>query len=345
VEVAIGTGWRLLVHVDQGSADRVQKGKSTVSRKESQHEQRFLGGIGGRPQELRKLLLEHRMVRIGLLLLVLSLAAFAQEFEVASIRPSSQSAQTQTSAGLTVDGSMVRCSTLDLKLYLQIAYRLKNYQIVAPDWMTSTRWDITAKLPEGSDAKQIPEMMQALLVDRFQMKMHRETREAPVYGLVIGKSGLNMKESPPNPAGNGDENSARSVNAAIGSGAGTTVTYGNGAYFTVGNNRFEGKKLPMNVIADALSRFSDRPVVDMTGLKGNYDFSMEFSPEDFRAMMVRAAIAAGATLSPEVLKLLDASSGDTLFNAVEKLGLKLELRKAPIEALVIDEAQKTPTEN
>ena len=62
-------------------------------------------------------------------------------------------------------------------------------------------------------------------------------------------------------------------------------------------------------------------------------------------MMVRAAIAAGATLSPEVLKLLDASSGDTLFNAVEKLGLKLEPRKAPIEALVIEAAQKTPTEN
>jgi uncharacterized protein (TIGR03435 family) len=83
----------------------------------------------------------------------------------------------------------------------------------------------------------------------------------------------------------------------------------------------------------------------MTGLKGNYDFSMEFSPEDFRAMMIRATIASGTVVPPEVLKLLDASSGDTLVNAVEKLGLKLESRKAPIEMLVIDEAQKTPTEN
>jgi uncharacterized protein (TIGR03435 family) len=72
---------------------------------------------------------------------------------------------------------------------------------------------------------------------------------------------------------------------------------------------------------------------------------MEFSPEDFRAMMVRAAIASGATVAPEVLKLVDASSVDTLFNAVEKLGLKLDGRKAPIEILVIDEAQKIPTEN
>jgi uncharacterized protein (TIGR03435 family) len=72
---------------------------------------------------------------------------------------------------------------------------------------------------------------------------------------------------------------------------------------------------------------------------------MEFSPEDFRAMMFRAAIAQGTVFPPEVLKLVDASSGDTLFSAVEKLGLKLEPRKAPIEMLVIDRSLKTPTEN
>ena len=76
----------------------------------------------------------------------------------------------------------------------------------------------------------------------------------------------------------------------------------------------------MPIIADALARFADRPIVDVTGLKGNYDFIMEFSPEDFRTMMIRAAIAQGTVLSPEVLKLADASSGDTLFNAVEKRG-------------------------
>ena len=101
----------------------------------------------------------------------------------------------------------------------------------------------------------------------------------------------------------------------------------------------------MSTIADALARFADRPVVDMTDLKGNYDFTMEFSPDDFRAMMIRAAIAQGTVLSPDVLKLVDASSGDTLLNAVGKLGLKLELRKAPIELLVIDQALRTPTEN
>ena len=284
-----------------------------------------------------------KLIRTVALVLLPSLLVFGQEFEVASIKPSAPNAQGPASAGLHIDGAMVRYSSLSLKLYLGMAYGLKNYEISAPDWMTSERWDITAKLPDGSDQKQIPEMLQALLRDRFQMKMHRETKEFPVYGLIIGKRELKLKEPPADPAAEGGE---QSVNVATSvSGAGTTVTYGNGSYFTLDDNKFKGKKLPMAIIAGALARFADRPVVDMTDLKGSYDFTMEFSPEDFRAMMIRAAIAQGSVVSPEVLKLVDASSGDTLFNAVEKLGLKLESRKAPIEMLVIDQAVKTPTEN
>ena len=286
-----------------------------------------------------------RTVALGLLLAPFSPLVVGQEFEVAAIKPSAQTAQTQTSAGMHIDGSMVRYSALSLKLYLGMAYRLKNYQISAPDWMASERWDITAKLPDGSDTKQIPEMLQTLLRDRFQMKMHRETKELPVYGLIVKKGELKLKESAADPAAV-REPLERSVNvAATGMGSGTVVNYGNGSYFTLGDNKFEGKKLPILIMAEAMARFTDRPVVDMTDLKGNYDFTMEFSPEDFRAMMIRAAIAQGLVLSPEVLKLVDASSGDTLFNAVEKLGLKLEPRKAPIDMLVIDQALKTPTEN
>jgi uncharacterized protein (TIGR03435 family) len=176
--------------------------------------------------------------------------------------------------------------------------------------------------------------------------MHRETKEFPVYGLIIGKGGLKLKESLADPVAEAGETPTQSVNvAAIGGGAGTIVTYGNGSYLTLGDNKFEGKKLPMSTIAAALARFADRPVVDMTDLKGTYDFTMEFSPEDFRAMMIRATVAQGSVVSPEALKLVDASSADTLFNAVEKLALKLEPQKAPIETLVIDQALKIPTEN
>src|SRR5436309_566768 len=99
-----------------------------------------------------------RLLRTVALFFLQALLAFGQEFEVASIKPSAQSAQAQTSAGLNIDGSMVRYSALSLTLYLGMAYGLKNYQISAPDWMASERWDIMAKLPEGSDPKQVPEM-------------------------------------------------------------------------------------------------------------------------------------------------------------------------------------------
>jgi len=282
--------------------------------------------------------------RFAALLLLTPLLILAQQFEVATIKPSGQDVQTQTSAGIHIDGAMVRYSALDLTLYLGMAYKLRNYQIIAPDWMTSGRWDITAKLPDGSTPTQIPDMLQSLLRDRFQMKTHRETRELPVYALIIGKGGLHLNESPPDPD-NAPASPPTSVNAAISANSGTTVTYGNGAYFRFGNSQFEGRKLTVTIIADALARFADRPVIDMTGLTGKYDFNMEFSPEDFRAMMIRAAIASGASIPPEVLKLADASSGDTLFNAVEKLGLKLDRRKAPIETLVIDQSLRTPTAN
>lgn len=285
-----------------------------------------------------------KVIRTAALFLLPALLVYGQEFEVASIKPSAQSAQAQTSAGLHIDGSVARYSALSLKLYLGMAYNLRNYQISAPDWMASERWDITAKLPDGSDPKQIPQMLQALLRDRFQIKTHRETRELPVYGLITGKGGLKLKESPADPAAG--KPPERSASVATSGAAGNSVTsYGNGSYFTLGGNKFEGKRLSMAIISAALARFADRPVVDMTDLKGNYDFTMEFSPEDFRAMMIRAAIAQGTVVPPEALKLVDASSGDTLFNAVEKLGLKLEPRKAPVEMLVIDQALKTPTEN
>jgi uncharacterized protein (TIGR03435 family) len=286
-----------------------------------------------------------KVIRTAALILLPSLLVFGQEFEVASIKLSAQSAQTQLTAGLHIDGSMVRYSALGLKLYIGMAWRLRDFQISAPDWMTSGRWDITAKLPAGSSPKQIPEMLQALLRDRFQMKMHRETRDLPVYALVPGKGDLKLKQSPDGPAEGGDP-PERSVNVAPGgNGTGTVVNYGNGSYFSFGDNKFEGKKISIATMADVLARFADRPVVDMTNLKGNYDFTMEFSPEDFRVMMIRTAIAQGTVLPPEVLKLADASAGDTLFAAVERLGLRLEPRKAPIEVLVIDQARKMPIEN
>jgi uncharacterized protein (TIGR03435 family) len=103
--------------------------------------------------------------------------------------------------------------------------------------------------------------------------------------------------------------------------------------------------MPVSSLANALSAFMDRPVVDMTNLKGNYDFVLELSPEDFRAMGIRAAMAAGVALPPQAIQMAEAASGDSLSNALDKLGLKLESNRAPLEVIVIDHAEKTPSDN
>ncbi len=213
--------------------------------------------------------------------------------------------------------------------------------------MASERFDIAAKLPTGAAEKEIPEMLQTLLEQRFQMKMHRESKELPVYALVVGKGGAKLQESPADSVPQTQKSGSQDgVNvAASGQASGISINYGNGSYFTFADDRLEGHKLSANAMADVLARFADRAVVNMTDLKGTYDFVLELSHEDFRAMMIRSAISAGVALSPRAIQLAEASSGDSLANALEKLGLKLESRKAPVEVLVIDHIEMAPTEN
>lgn len=292
-------------------------------------------------------------MRLYLLAVISSAALFGQAsaarpaFEVASIKPSAPAGIRQIRVGLHMDGSQVSGASLSVQNLIRIAFRVKNYQISGPDWMASERFDISAKLPAGASEREVPEMLQTMLEDRFQMKMHRESKELPVYGLVMGKGGVKMQESPEDSGQQKQSDQGRSgVNvAASGQAGGVTINYGNGAYFTFADDRLEGHKLSVAAMADVLTRFTDRPVVNMTDLQGNYDFVLELSHEDFRAMMIRSAIAAGVQLSPRAMQLADAASGDSLFAAVEKLGLKLEARKAPVEVLVIDHIEKTPTEN
>jgi uncharacterized protein (TIGR03435 family) len=211
--------------------------------------------------------------------------------------------------------------------------------------MASERFDITAKLPAGGSPKDLRVMLQALLEDRFQIKMHRESKEFPVYGLVLEKGGLKMQESPPD-SPKETQGERRSFDAATTSRpGGITVDYGNGAYFAFADNKIEGRKMTAANLALTLSAFMDRPVVDMTDLKGKYDFVLELSPEDFRAMGIRAAMAAGIALPPQAIQMAEAASGDSLSSALDKLGLKLESRKAPLEVIVIDHAEKTPSDN
>jgi uncharacterized protein (TIGR03435 family) len=267
------------------------------------------------------------------------------EFEVATIRRSAPSPEATVTARAHIDGAQVRWLSLTLKYYMATAYRVKQYQISGPDWISSDRFDISATIPAGVSTTQMPEMLQRLMEDRFQVKMHREKKDFPVYALDIAKGGLKIQANPPDPeAAKADATAPANTNVS-GSAQGISIDFGRGSSYTFANNRFDAKKLTMANVVRALELYTDRPVVDMTDLTGTYDFTLEITAEDYQAMLIRAAVTAGVTLPPGDLRLLDGATLPSLFEALQKVGLKLDARKAPLDVLVIDEARKTPTDN
>jgi uncharacterized protein (TIGR03435 family) len=264
--------------------------------------------------------------------------AARSEFEVASVKASAPlSADGQFSVGVHIDGAMVRCNYLTLRNYLTMAYDVKDYQLIAPDWMGADHFDIVAKRPDGSGDQDLRGMVASLLADRFKLVMHRETRDLPAYALVVGKGGLKIKELPPD-AESADTGKV-DVTAAGGGRGGTVVNLGNGSYISYGLNKLEAKKVNFPSLIDSLAKLVDRPVVDMTDLKGRYDFTLEYSVDELRTMV--RGFGADASRIPDM-------GGDptiSIFSSLEALGLKLEARKAPVEVVVIDHSEKTPTAN
>jgi uncharacterized protein (TIGR03435 family) len=277
-------------------------------------------------------------------------AAFAQsasprlEFEVASVKPSPPIIES-AHIGMRIDGSQVYCTSWSLKDYIRIAYRVKDYQVEGPDWISSERFDISAKLPAGATRDQVNDMLQSLLQDRFKLTFHRIKKEFPVYALVVGKGGVKLKESDLNGMSASDFSKPADTVAASGSAAGVSVDLGKGAAFTFANNKMQVKRLPTSRFADVLARFVDRPVVDMTNLTGIYDYDINVTEEDYRGMLIRSAITAGVVLQPEVQRLAMADIGESLASGLQALGLRLEARKAPLDVLVVDHAERTPSEN
>jgi uncharacterized protein (TIGR03435 family) len=270
-------------------------------------------------------------------------AAPGPEFEVATIRPSAEGPQNQVNVGLHIDGAQVRIAYFTLKDYIGMAYRVRVSQVFGPDWISSDRFDIAATIPEGHKPAEFREMLQTLLAERFQLKFHKEQREFSVYALVLGKRPLKLKPVPPD-EDNGDASEPLEVTGG-GSVAGVNVNLGHGSSWSFAPNRFEAKKLSMEVFASNLERFADRPIVDKTGLMGQFDFVFDINPEDYQPMLIRSAIAAGVSLPPQALRVLDGSSSASLSDALEQIGLRLEPRKEPLDVMVVDSANKSPSEN
>jgi uncharacterized protein (TIGR03435 family) len=241
---------------------------------------------------------------------------------------------------------------------IRVAYRVKAYQVSGPDWMATERFDVLAKLPEGASREQVPEMLQALLAERFKLAVHRESKEHAVYALVVGKNGPKLKESAPDadaPAGGGAP-TALDVHVS-GRGENTQVSISGGpigtAHMSMGPNgtmRLEALKMNMAALADTLSRFFDRPVVDLTELKGTYQVVVDLSMDDLRTAartmgIIGPGMGGGRDGARPPADAASDPAGLSIFAAVQQLGLKLEPRKVPIDFVVIDHLEKVPTEN
>jgi uncharacterized protein (TIGR03435 family) len=320
---------------------------------------------------------------LGTALLAQTPPAAAPSFEVASIKPAppldpAKIMQGKMHIGMTIDAARVDIGSASLSDLVVIAYKIKPYQLTRPDWMASERFDVLAKMPEGAKKDDVGAMLQGMLADRFKMATHRETKDHPVYALIIGKNGPKLKEAPkeaatPAPAeppadGAPPKQGVFTMDTPEGKmsvepsgGRGGIVKGGpfGQMKFSVTENgtmRMEFASISMLGLADMLTRFTDRPVVDMTELKGNYEIVLDLSIDEMRNVMRAAAASAGLSMpmgggegrEGRMASPADAAStpsGSSILTAIQQLGLKLDPRKAPIEMVVVDHMEKSPTEN
>ena len=263
-------------------------------------------------------------LRVSLILLACN-AVFAQDlrpsFDAASIKsaappvgpflPGSRPVCPVSGCGGPGTGSPERITFThaSLKNLIRVAYNLWSpNQIEAPAWMESATFDIVANVPPGATREQANLMLQNLLADRFQLKVHHSTKELPIYALVVAKSGPTLKVSVDDP----DAPKPR------------------GTLWSGGRKRFEFDRWTMARFAQTLESDAQRPVIDMTGLEGTYDIRLEF------ASAPPIAFAAGSP-DPQAPELFTALT--------EQLGLRLESRRGPVVVLVVDGALRQPTEN
>ena len=237
-----------------------------------------------------------RMTRRQLLLLAaVALPVSAQEFDVATVKPNKSASG--MSGFETVHGRFSGTNNA-LKSYIRIAWDLREYQIAGPAWIDSDRFDIHATGPDVPAT--VRARLRALLEERFQLHYHRESKQMSVYEMDIAPGGFKLKPLEGEPDG--------------------LTNNGRGELYI--------RRAGIARFTEVLSRQTDYPVIDRTGLAGIYDFNLKWTPDE----------QGGATDDP--------SAPPSLIVALrEQLGLRLEPSKAPVEMFVVDSATRNPIEN
>ena len=251
-------------------------------------------------------------------------AAKSLKFEVASIKPSDPNAKGSSIMTDKVGG--LRGENMPIRALVTMAYGIRDFQLSgAPGWLGTERYDIAAKPEAIASASPPPDphdltddqrkvrdeqwkgRLQNLLADRFGLVIHKEIKEEQIYHLVIAKGGPKLTEvTTPGPR------QGMSMNAG----------------------RAQGFAAPVKMLADNLANTVGRPVIDMTGLTGKYDWKLEWAPDPGTAIP-----------GPETTQQSSQAPGPTIFTAVqEQLGLKLETARGPVDTWVIDKIEH-PSQN
>jgi uncharacterized protein (TIGR03435 family) len=228
-----------------------------------------------------------------------------------------------------------------VKQLIALAYDVRDFQVSGgPSWISSDKYDIDAKEPDALAeelAKLPPDqrrekmglLIQSLLADRFQLKVSHGTKELPVYALVVGKNGPKIQQA------KADDTYSNGMKGPDGR------ALRHGGMMGMAPGQLTGQGVPLAFLVQQLSQQLGRSVLDQTGLKGNYDFTLKWTPDQSSAAMFQGPPGGpGSDNTPP-----PDTSGPSIFTAVqEQLGLKLESTKGPVEILVIDHIAQ-PTEN
>jgi uncharacterized protein (TIGR03435 family) len=293
-------------------------------------------------------------------------------FEVATVKPAEEPEPGKPMMiGIrggpgSADPGQIR-GTVTLSMLLMTAYDVKAYQITGPSWLNIERYEVIAKVPTGATKDQVRVMWQNLLADRFGLTLHHQSKIFPVEEMEIAKGGLKLKETTlkeatlnpatpdPQPAAGApppqglqpfgppkmDKNGVPELSAP-----GLIMMMRMGP--TGPSAHMVGKAQTTEQLAGMVGNELDRPVVDKTGLTGKYDFTLEFAPDRLRMMPLGGPAPPSGPVPTGTGDAANPTdpSGLTIVGALQQqLGLRLVSTKAPLDILVIDHAEKVPTDN
>ena len=250
----------------------------------------------------------------------------ALEYEVASIKPN-KSGPGMVRLMSTPDG--FSATGVTLQMLVGNAYGVQNFQISgAPSWLGSDRYDLDAKMDSDTAAalKKLDQeqnrverqhMLQKLLADRCKLTVQRETKDMPVYALVVAKNGPKLQEAKP---GDTYPNGFKGPDGV-----------GHPGTMRMGRGQLTGQAISTDTLVRLLSQQLGRTVIDKTGLTGKYDFTLQWTPLPGQ----------GLGLPPEAEVQQSDVEGPSIFTALqEELGLRLESATGPVEIIVIDDARR-----